>query len=177
MDGPEMNILRKVRERQASYRVSSMRNLQRMIQKNVFTKQKQTHRHRKQTCGDPRGRGGEKWGAWDSQVHTTECKRRKQQGPMPRKGNGTQHLVITYKGKNRKKKRYVIYILYIYIKLSGSAVYLKLTQHCKSTIHQLKKPHDIQRPWGNGRKVRSELNPMGKKKKKKKILKRKKWTT
>ena len=33
---------------------------------NLFTKQKQTHRHRKQTYGYQRGKGGrEKLGAWD----------------------------------------------------------------------------------------------------------------
>ena len=29
-----------------------------MIQKNLFTKQKKTHRHRKQTYGYQRGKGG-----------------------------------------------------------------------------------------------------------------------
>ena len=38
-----------------------------MIQMNLFTKQKQTSRHRKQTYGYQRGRGGErnKLGVWD----------------------------------------------------------------------------------------------------------------
>ena len=40
---------------------------------NLFTKQKQTHRYRKQTYGYQRGkRGGrDKSGVWDQQIHTT----------------------------------------------------------------------------------------------------------
>ena len=55
-----------------------------MIQMNLFTNQKQTHRHRKQTYGYQRVRGGErdKWGVWDEQIHTTTIyKIDKQQGP------------------------------------------------------------------------------------------------
>ena len=37
-----------------------------MIQMNLFTKQKQTHRHRKQMYGYQRGkRGRDKLGVWD----------------------------------------------------------------------------------------------------------------
>ena len=37
-----------------------------MIQMNLFTKQKQTHRHRKQTYGYQSGKGErDKLGAWD----------------------------------------------------------------------------------------------------------------
>ena len=37
-----------------------------MIQRNLFTKQKQTHRHRKQTYGYQRGKEGrDKLGVWD----------------------------------------------------------------------------------------------------------------
>ena len=37
-----------------------------MIQMNLFTKQKQTHRHRKQTYGHQRGKGGvDKLEVWD----------------------------------------------------------------------------------------------------------------
>ena len=39
---------------------------------NLFTRQKQIHRHRKQTYDYQRGRGGRgKLGAWDEQIHTT----------------------------------------------------------------------------------------------------------
>ena len=49
--------------------VSYMWNLKKkkMIQMNLFTKQKQTHRHRKQTYGYQRGKvgGRDKFGDWD----------------------------------------------------------------------------------------------------------------
>ena len=49
---------------------------------NLLTKQKQTHRHRKQTYGYQRGRGGkDKLGVWNQQIQTTIYKRDKQQGP------------------------------------------------------------------------------------------------
>ena len=50
---------------------------------NLFTKQKQTHRHRKQTYGYQWGKmgGGDKLGVWDQQIHTTIYKIDKQEGP------------------------------------------------------------------------------------------------
>ena len=50
---------------------------------NLFTKQKQTLRHRKQTYGYPKGwgQGGrDKLGVWDQQIQTTVYKIGKQQG-------------------------------------------------------------------------------------------------
>ena len=44
------------RERQISYDIAYMWNLKKMIQMNLFTKQKQTHGHRKQTYGYQRGK-------------------------------------------------------------------------------------------------------------------------
>ena len=43
-------------ERQISYDITYMCNLKKMIQMNLFTKQKQTHRHRKQIYGYQRGK-------------------------------------------------------------------------------------------------------------------------
>ena len=50
---------------------------------NLFTKQKQTYRYRKQTYGYQRGKvvGREKLGVWDQQIQTTIYKTDKQQGP------------------------------------------------------------------------------------------------
>ena len=50
---------------------------------NLFTKQKQTHRHRKQTYGYQRGKVGErdKLEVWDQQIQTTIYKIDKQKGP------------------------------------------------------------------------------------------------
>ena len=48
----------------------------------LFTKQKQTHRHRKQTYSYQRGKGErDKFGVWDQQIQTTIRKVDKQQGP------------------------------------------------------------------------------------------------
>ena len=44
------------------------------IQVNLFTKQEETHRHRKQTYGyqtGKRGKGRDRLGGWDQQLHTT----------------------------------------------------------------------------------------------------------
>ena len=49
---------------------------------NLFTKQKQTHRHRKQTYDYRRGKGDrDKLGVWDQQIQTTIYKIDKRQGP------------------------------------------------------------------------------------------------
>ena len=51
-------LLSEVRERQISYDITYMWNLnKKMIQMNLFTKQKQTHRQRKQTYGYQRRKG------------------------------------------------------------------------------------------------------------------------
>ena len=41
-----------------SYDITYMWNLKNMIQMNLFTKQKQTHKHRQQTYGYQRGKQG-----------------------------------------------------------------------------------------------------------------------
>ena len=61
MDGPRDIILSEVRERQVSYDATYMWNLKYDV--NLFTKQKQTHRHRKQIYGYQSRSGGHKLGA------------------------------------------------------------------------------------------------------------------
>ena len=59
MDGPRdyhTKWSKPDRERQISYDITYMWNLKNMIQMNLFTKQKQTHRLRKQTYGCQRGK-------------------------------------------------------------------------------------------------------------------------
>ena len=51
----EITILTEVRERQIGYHLHM--GSKNMIQINLFTKQKQTHRHGKQTYGYQRGKG------------------------------------------------------------------------------------------------------------------------
>ena len=48
---------------------------------NLFTKQKQTHRHREQTCGCQGAGGREGLGERDQQMQTIICRMDKQQGP------------------------------------------------------------------------------------------------
>ena len=52
-----------------------------MIQMKLFTKQKQTHRYRRQLMVTKGERGGVKLGVWDSNIHTTIYKIDNQQGP------------------------------------------------------------------------------------------------
>ena len=60
--GLEITILK---QRQTSYDISYMWNLKKMIQMNLFPKQKQTHSHRKQTYGYQKRKGRrEKLGVW-----------------------------------------------------------------------------------------------------------------
>ena len=86
---------------------------------------------------------------------TTIYKTDNQQGPtVYSTGNSTQNSVITYMGKECEKE-YIYMCVYIYIyiyiythtyththtlysvySVNHFAVYLKLTQHCKSTILQ-----------------------------------------
>ena len=53
-----------------------------VIQINLLTKQKQTHRHGKQIYRYQSGKGRrDKVGIWDEHIHSTEYKIGKQQGP------------------------------------------------------------------------------------------------
>ena len=60
-------ILSEVSQRQMSHDISYMWNLKKIIQMKLFTTQKQTHRHRKQTYGYQRGKvwGRDRLGIWD----------------------------------------------------------------------------------------------------------------
>ena len=59
------------RERQISYDITYMWNLKKMVQVNLFTKQKLSHRYRKQTYGYQGGKGGrDNLGYWDWHIHT-----------------------------------------------------------------------------------------------------------
>ena len=59
-----LNEMSQDRKRQTQYNTSYKWNLKKNT--NVYKKQKQTHRHRKQTCGYPRGEGrNDKSGVWN----------------------------------------------------------------------------------------------------------------
>ena len=74
-------------------------------------KQKQTHRHGKQTYGHQRGKvgGRDKLGVWDWHVYTAIFKIDNQQGPTYSTGNYIQYLIITYNGKESKTEYMHIY--------------------------------------------------------------------
>ena len=54
----EIVIPNEVNQRQMSYDIAYVWNLKKIIQMNLFTKQKQTHRHRQQTYGYQRRKVG-----------------------------------------------------------------------------------------------------------------------
>ena len=93
-----------------------------MIRKNTFTKQKQTHIHRKQTYGYQRGKGeggiNQEFGI--SKYKLPHNKKMNNKVLLYSTGSYVQYPIINYNGKE-------------YIYMNHFAVYQKLTQHCKST--------------------------------------------
>ena len=71
---------------------------------NLFTKQKQSHRCRKQTYGSQGGKGvgRDKLQDWNGHIHTTVHKIDKQQDLLYSTGYYIQYVVITYNGKESK---------------------------------------------------------------------------
>ena len=92
----------------------------------ISTKQKQTHRHREQTCGYQGGGGRDKLGVWDQQIQTTTYKIDNNKVLLYSTGNYIQYLVMNYNGKESKKK------IYIYITES-----LCCTAEINSIVNQL----------------------------------------
>ena len=76
---------------------------------NLFTKQKQTHRRRKQTYGYQRGKGvrRDKSGVWDQQTQTTTYKIDKQQGPTVQHRELYSIFCNNLNGKKKFKNRYM----------------------------------------------------------------------
>ena len=95
---------------------------------NLFTKAKQTHRHRKQTwLPKGKGRGRDK-------LVLLHIKQTIHKNLLYATGNSTQCSVMTYLGKESEKSGFMICM---YDRLT--TIQQKLTQHCRSTILQLKK--------------------------------------
>ena len=93
---------------------------------NLFIKQKQTHRHKKQIYGYQRGfwgRRGDKLEDWDWQTHITI-----NNNMLYGTGNYIQYLTITYNNGNESEKFICLY--------DSFSICLELIQHCKLTIHQ-----------------------------------------
>ena len=99
---------------------------------NLSTKQKQTRRHREQTCGC---QGGGKVGeGWIGEFGISRCKLLyiewiNNNVLLYSTGNYILYPVINHNGKEYEKE-------YIYVYLSHFVVQQKLTQHCNSTIFQ-----------------------------------------
>ena len=101
---------------------------------NLFTKQKQSHRCRKQTYGYQGGKwvwGGINWKSTTDTYTLLYIKQITNNNLLYSTGNSTQCSVMTYMGIESKKEW-----IYIYVQLIHFAVQQKLTQHCKSTILQ-----------------------------------------
>ena len=98
-----------------------------MTQVNLSTKQKQTHRHREQTCGC-QGEGCDGAGM-DFEFGISRCKFlyigwKNNKLLMYSAGIYIQYPVIDHNRKEYEKE-------YIYLNLNHFAVRQKLTQHCK----------------------------------------------
>ena len=77
------------------------------------TKQKQTHRHRKQTYGYQRG-WGEKNQQFGINIYTLlYIKQISNKDLLYSTGNYTQYLVITYNGKESEKEKNVYICVYL----------------------------------------------------------------
>ena len=83
-----------------------------MIQMNLFTKQKQTHRLQKQTYGYQRRKvGGEINLEFGINIHTLlYIKLISNKDLLYSKGNSTQYSVITYIGKESEKEWIYVYV-------------------------------------------------------------------
>ena len=99
---------------------------------NLYTKQKQTDRQRKQTYGYQGGReGGGINSEFGINIYTLlYVKQITNKDLLYSTGNCTQYFVITYKGKKSEKK------IDIYVCITESLCYTSEIQHCKSTILQ-----------------------------------------
>ena len=76
---------------------------------NISTKQKQTHRHKEQTCGC-RG-GGKDWefGFSRCKLYISINRMNKQQGPLHNTENYIQYPVINHNGKEYEKAHMSMY--------------------------------------------------------------------
>ena len=115
---------------------------------NLFTKQKQTHRHQKQTYGYQRGQRG--WGGEISQEFGINrytllyVKQITNKDLLYSTGNYIQYLVITYNGKEYEKE-----------KLKLSSLKNQLSKNILETANK-EKEKNIKNPQ-EGRRDRNQL--------------------
>ena len=84
-----------------------------MTQVNISTKQKQTHRHREQTCGVAKGEESGEGMDWEFGI--SRCKLLPKEGtnnkvPLYSTGNSTQYREINHSGKEYKEECIYIYL-------------------------------------------------------------------
>ena len=104
---------------------------------NLFTKQKLSHRRRKQTYSyqgrEGKGKGGINWEIGIDIYTLLYIKQITNKNVLYSTGNSFQCSVMTSMGMESRREW-----IYVYVWLIHFAVQQKLTQHCKSTILQLK---------------------------------------
>ena len=104
----------------------------------LSTEQKQTHRHREQTCvcqGWGGGLGRDELGVWNQQMQTIIHSMDKQQGPVVQQRE--LQSVRNHNGKEYEKVVYTHTHTHTHTHtLNHFAVWQKLTQHCKYTIFE-----------------------------------------
>ena len=84
-----------------------------MVQINLFTKQKWSHRCRKQTYGYQGGKGGGRGITWEIgiDIYTRLYIKQITNKDLPYStGNSTQYSVVTYMGKESKKEWIYVYV-------------------------------------------------------------------
>ena len=109
----EMIILSEVRQKQVSYDIIYKWHLKKMIQMNLFTKQKQTHRYRREKKQWlPKGKVGrginQKF--WINQYTLLYITQINNKDLFYSTGNYIQYLLISYNGKEYEKVYIYIYV-------------------------------------------------------------------
>ena len=99
-------------EKNKSYDITYMWNLKKMIQMNLFTKQKQNHRCRKQTYSYQGVRGGARinWEIGTDIYTLLYIKQITNKDLVYSTGKSTQYSVMAYMGKESKKEWIYVYV-------------------------------------------------------------------
>ena len=102
-----------------------------MTQMNIYTKQKQTHRHREKTysCQGVGWGGGKDWEFGNSTGKLLHTGWINNKALLYGTRNYIQYPVLNHNGKEYEKE-------YIFVYLNHFAILQQLTQHCKPTILQ-----------------------------------------
>lgn len=102
-----------------------------MTKMDFFTKQKQTHRHRKRTCGCQRGQGRDNLRVWDEQICTTINKIGKNKTPLYSPGDSAQYLLIFTMEKKtiyEKRNRFAVHLRRTHIAINCTSLKNSITE-------------------------------------------------